>query len=141
MKKIFAIDWIMLFTFVPSFVSGVGLHAAGHGAAHETWHLWAVAHVLASLPFLVAAAFHVATHRRWYEAVFRSGPGRRSRATAALSLAFVSVVLTGFVLLGVEGGGSSVGLWHYRMGIVVGVLSVGHLLKRISALRRGSAGR
>lgn len=70
-----------------------------------------------------------------------SVPGRRSRATAALSLAFVSVVLTGFVLLGVEGGGSSVGLWHYRMGIVVGVLSVGHLLKRIPALRRGSAGR
>lgn len=141
MKRIFAIDWIMLFTFVLSFVSGVGLHAAGHGADHETWHLWAVAHVLASLLFLVAAVFHAGTHRGWYEAVFRSGLGRRSRVTAVLSLAFVLAVLTGFVLLGVAGGGSSVGLWHYRLGIVVGVLSVGHFLKRIPALRRGSAGR
>lgn len=138
MKKIFAIDWILIVTFVASLSSGVGLHVAGHGTDPGVWHDWAVAHVVASLPFLVAAFFHVKTHRGWYEGVVRSGLGRKSRVTAALSLVFVSVVVTGVVLLGVEGAGSPVGLWHYRAGIVASVLSAGHLLKRIPTLWRGS---
>ena len=138
MKKIFAIDWIMIITFVPSICSGIGLHIAGHGTDHEVWHNWAVLHVFSSLLFLVAAIFHIKTHWSLYRSSVRSGMGHKSPVTAVLSVVFVFVVVTGVVLLGIEGAGSSVGLWHYRTGIVVSILSVGHLLKRISLLRRGS---
>ena len=138
MKKIFAIDWIMIITFVPSICSGIGLHIAGHGTDHEVWHNWAVLHVFSSLLFLVAAIFHIKTHWSLYRSSVRSGLGHKSPVTAVLSVVFVFVVVTGVVLLGIEGAGSSVGVWHYRTGIVVSILSVGHLLKRISLLRRGS---
>lgn len=138
MKKIFAIDWIMIITFVPSICSGIGLHIAGHGTDHEVRHNWAVLHVFSSLLFLVAAIFHIKTHWSWYRSSVRSGMGHKSPVTAVLSVVFVFVVVTGVVLLGIEGAGSSVGVWHYRTGIVVSILSVGHLLKRISLLRRGS---
>ena len=138
MKKIFAIDWIMIITFVPSICSGIGLHIAGHGTDHEVWHNWAVLHVFSSLLFLVAAIFHIKTHWSLYRSSVRSGMGHKSPVTAVLSVVFVFVVVTGVVLLGIEGAGSSVGVWHYRTGIVVSILSGGHLLKRISLLRRGS---
>ena len=138
MKKKFAIDWIMIITFVTSICSGIGLHIAGHGADHEVWHNWAVLHVFSSLLFLVAAIFHIKTHWSLYRSSVRSGMGHKSPVTAVLSVVFVFVVVTGVVLLGIEGAGSSVGVWHFRKGIVVSILSVGHLLKRISLLRRGS---
>ena len=138
MKKIFAIDWIMIITFVPSICSGIGLHIAGHGTDHEVWHNWAVLHVFSSLLFLVAAIFHIKTHWSLYRSSVRSGMGHKSPVTAVLSVVFVFVVVTGVVLLGIEGAGSSVGVWHYRTGIVVSILSVGQLQKRISLLRRGS---
>lgn len=40
---------VLLLPFVASAVTGIGLHVAGHGAGHEVWHNWAVAHVLSSL--------------------------------------------------------------------------------------------
>lgn len=136
MKKIFAIDWIMIATFVPTVCSGIGLHAAGHGAGHEVWHDWAAAHTLAGGLFLAAAIFHIGTHRGWYKGIVRAGMGGRSRATALLSGVFAFAVVTGIVLLGIEGAGSAVGSWHYRAGIAASLLSVGHLLKRIPILRR-----
>lgn len=135
MKKIFVIDWIMIAAFVPSLCSGIGLHIAGHEANHEVWHNWAVSHVLSSLLFLAASIFHIKTHSNWYKSITRSGIGHKSRVTVLLSIVFMAVVVTGIALLGVEGAGSSVGLWHYRTGIAVSVLSVGHLLKRIPSSR------
>lgn len=135
MKRIFVIDWLLLVAFVPCLCSGVGLHVAGHGADHEVWHGWAVAHVLASAVCLTAAIFHVRTHWGWYKGIARSGMGRRSRVTALLSVVFAFAAVTGIVLLGVDGTGSSVGMGHYLAGIAAGALSVGHVLKRIPALR------
>lgn len=40
MKKIFVIDWILVFVFVLSAFSGIGLHIAGHGNSHEVSHKW-----------------------------------------------------------------------------------------------------
>ncbi len=141
MKRIFVIDWIMIAAFVPAVCSGVGLHVAGHGTDHELWHARAVFHVAAGAAFFVAAVFHVVTHRGWYKGILRSGMGSKSRVTAVLSVLFAAVVLTGIALLGINGAGSAVGRWHYVTGIAASVLSVGHLLKRIPLLRRGSAGR
>lgn len=136
MKRIFVIDWLMIASFVPSLWSGIGLHIAGHGTDIGARHGWTAFHVSSSLLFLVVAICHIATHRGWYEAIVRRGMGNKSRVTAVLSLSFAAVVITGVVLLGVSGAGPGVGMWHYRMGIVAGVLSVGHLLKRIPVLRK-----
>ena len=53
MKKIFVIDWILIPVFILSAYTGIELHIAGHGNDHDTWHNWAVSHVIMSMLFLV----------------------------------------------------------------------------------------
>lgn len=131
MKKIFVIDWILFFAFILSAFSGIELHIAGHGSEHEIWHNWAVSHVLASLLFLIFAILHIVTHWSWYKGIIRNGIGRKSKVTVILSAVFVLVSITGIALLGIDGANSLMGQWHYRIGIVTIILSVGHVLKRI----------
>lgn len=136
MKKILVIDWILLFAFVLSAYSGIGLHAAGHGSEHEIWHNWAVFHVLTSFLFLVSATLHIATHWGWYKGIIRKGIGRKSKVTVVLSTVFLLVSVTGIILLGIDGANSTMGLWHYRIGIATAVISVGHILKRKQLLSK-----
>ena len=131
MKKIFVIDWILFFAFILSAFSGIELHIAGHGSEQEIWHNWAVSHVLASLLFLIFAILHIVTHWSWYKGIIRNGIGRKSKVTVILSAVFVLVSITGIALLGIDGANSLMGQWHYRIGIVTIILSVGHVLKRI----------
>ena len=136
MKKIFIIDWSLIPVFVLSAYSGIELHVADYEGNHEVWHNWAVFHVLTSLLFLMASIFHIATHWGWYKGTAKNGIGRKSKVTAVLSVLFLSVVLTGFALLGIEGAGSPVGQCHFWAGIVTTVLSIGHILKRLPLLRK-----
>ena len=136
MNKIFVIDWSLIPVFVLSAYSGIELHVADYEGNHEVWHNWAVFHVLTSLLFLMASIFHIATHWGWYKGTAKNGIGRKSKVTAVLSILFLSVVLTGFALLGIEGAGSPVGLCHFWTGIVTTVLSIGHILKRLPLLRK-----
>ena len=55
MKKIFVIDWSLV--FVLSVFSGIGLHIVGHGNNHELWHNWVVFHVLISFLFFVTGRY------------------------------------------------------------------------------------
>ena len=127
----------MIPLFVLTAVSGIGLHIAGHGAEHEVWHNWAVAHVAASLLFTVAAVMHIATHRGWYKSFVRSGIGNKSRVTVVLSVLFSAVVGTGIALLGwIDGANSQTGLWHYATGLALAVVATGHIIKRRSALKK-----
>lgn len=136
MKKIFVIDWSLFFVFVSSAFSGIGLHISGHGNNHELWHNWAVFHVLTSFLFFVVAIFHITTHWGWYKGIIKNGLGRKSRFTVVLSIVFFLVSVTGIILLGVDGANSYIGLLHYKIGIVTIVLCIGHILKRISLLRK-----
>ena len=136
MKRIFVIDWILIVVFIVSAISGVGLHIAGHRSSHEVWHNWAVFHVLGSVLFLVAIIFHVKTHWRWYKGIIKNGISRKSKVTAALSIIFLLLSVTGIVLLGVNGANSPLGLWHYKIGIITIVIAVGHIIKRLPALRK-----
>lgn len=141
MKRIFVIDWLLLAAFLLSACSGIGLHIAGHGGVHEVWHRWAVFHVLASLVMLIFGALHVQTHWAWYKGYFRNGLGKRSRVTVILSYVFLLVVLTGIILIAViEGEGSGVGLWHYRIGLLLTLVSPGHIIKRWKVLRKSVKG-
>lgn len=136
MKRIFVIDWILIFVFILSDTSGFGLHRAGHGSSHELWHNWAVFHTLGSVSFLVAIIFHVTTHWGWYKGIIKNGIGRKSKITALLSIVFLLLSVTGIVLLGVTGANSPLGLWHYKMGVIMTVIAIGHIIKQIPALRK-----
>lgn len=122
---------MLLWTFVASAFSGITLHVAGHGTNHEVWHNWAVVHVLLSLLWLISVAHHIKRHGRWYKSIAEKGIGRKSRMTLALSVAFLIVTVTGIVLMAcVNGANSAIGLWHYKIGILLIAFSFIHIVKR-----------
>ncbi len=130
MKRLILTDRLLAMAFVLSAATGIALHIAGHGDNHEAWHAWAVGHVATSLGFLIAGGFHVYMHLGWYKGLLHRSPGRRSPVTAALTVVFLCVVSTGMILLGTEGANSPVGLWHYRIGLLLAAISIGHMVKR-----------
>lgn len=134
MKKIFVIDLTLIPAFVFSAVSGVLLHVSGHGGCHEAWHSWAVAHISASVLFLLLVALHVKTHTGWYNGLLKKGIGYKSRLTLILTLLFAVVCLSGAALLFVCGAGSHIGLWHYVAGLVLIAVSLAHLSARLRLL-------
>lgn len=136
MKKIFVIDWVLIPLFTLSAYTGIELHIAGHGGNHEIWHNWAAFHVVMSLLFFVALILHVTTHWGWYKGLLNNGIGKKSKITLALSVVFVFVVVTGALLLCIDGVNSIIGLWHYKTGILISLVSVCHILKRIPILRK-----
>lgn len=136
MKRIFIIDWCLIPLFLSAVFTGTGLHIAGHGNSHELWHTWASAHIVASVLFTVLITFHVRTHWGWYRSLFRDGLGRKSHVTVAVSLVFIILAFSGYALLGVDGAGSGLGMWHYRIGLLSLVLFSGHIIRRISVLRK-----
>lgn len=136
MKKIFVIDWVLIPLFTLSAYTGIELHIAGHGNNHEIWHNWAAFHVVMSLLFFVALILHVTTHWGWYKGLLNNGIGKKSKITLALSVVFVFVVVTGALLLCIDGVNSIIGLWHYKTGILISLVSVCHILKRIPILRK-----
>ena len=136
MKRIFVIDWTLIPLFILTTYTGIELHIAGHGNSHETWHNWAVFHVIVSLLFLVAVIFHIITHWNWYKGIISRGLRQKSKVTLWLSVIFIFVVITGIILLNIEGANFPIGLWHYKIGILMSVFSIGHMLKRIPILRK-----
>ncbi len=136
MKRIFVIDWILILVFVVSAVSGFGMHIAGHGNSHSIWHNWAVFHVCGSVLFFVIAALHIVTHWRWYKGLVKNGMSRKNKVTVILSIVFLVLSVTGIALFGVNGANSSLGLWHYKIGIVMVVIAIGHIVRRRSAFRK-----
>lgn len=141
MKRNFIIDWCLIPLFLFTVFTGIKLHIAGHGNSHELWHTWALAHIIASVLFTTFVAFHVRTHWGWYKSLFRNGLGRKSHVTVAVSLVFTFLAFSGYALSGVNGAGSGLGMWHYRIGLLALVLFSGHIIKRIPALRKNIKGR
>lgn len=122
---------LLLLTFVASAVTGIGLHVAGHGAGHEVWHNWAVAHILSSLCWLISVAIHIKRHRASYRAIASKGIGHKSRTTILLSALFLFVTVTGLILIiGVDGANSALGRWHYIPGLILILLSLIHIISR-----------
>lgn len=127
MKTSFTIERLLPLSFVASAISGIGLHIAGHGTIHEVWHNWAVAHVLLSLLWLISVVRHIKRHRHWYKSIVSKGIGKKSPITLVLSATFLIVTVTGIVLIAcVDGANSTVGIWHYRLGVLLIILSLIH---------------
>lgn len=136
MKRIFIIDWVLIGVFILSACSGFGLHIAGHGNSHETWHNWAVFHIIGSTLFFATILLHLVTHKGWYKGILKNGIGRKSKVTVVLSIIFLFLSATGFALLGMSGADSSLGLWHYKTGIITTLMVIGHTIKRLPVLRK-----
>ena len=131
MGMAFRIERLLPLAFVASAVTGIGLHIAGHGTSHETWHNWGVAHVVASFIWLLSVMAHVRRHKHWYKTLVSKRVTCKRLITFFLSIAFLIVAVTGILLVAyVEGPGSSIGLWHYKLGILLWVLSLIHALYR-----------
>ncbi len=135
MKKIFVIDWWLVFTFAITSLSGIELHIAGHGTSHETWHNWAVCHTIASIIFVILSIIHIKMHWGWYK-TFKNGLSRKSRITIGLSIIYLATTITGLLLLSVSGANSKIGIWHFGAGLILTVLSVIHLIKRFNILQK-----
>lgn len=128
---LFRMERLQPLAFLASAVTGIGLHVAGHGAGHELWHNWGVAHVLASLLWLLSAGFHVRQHGDWYKKLVLRGIAKKEWATLVLSAVFPAVTVTGVVLLCcVDGPDSAAGLWHYQLGILLLLFSLFHAFRR-----------
>lgn len=136
MKRIFVIDWILIPLFILTTYTGTELHIAGHDNNHEIWHNWAVSHVIVSLLFLVIAIFHIITHWNWYKGIIKKGIGKKSKVTLWLSAIFTFVTITGVILLSVEGVNPTIGLWHYKIGVLTSAFSIGHVVRRFPILRK-----
>ena len=67
--------------------------------------------------------------------------GRKSHVTVAVSLIFIILAFSGYALLGVDGAGSGLGMWHYRIGLLSSVLFSGHIIRRIPVLRKNTKGK
>ena len=101
----FRMERLLPLAFVASAVTGVGLHLAGHGASHEVWHNWSVAHVVASFLWLLSVALHVKRHKSWFKSLVSKAAFNGHRVTFALSVCFLAVAVTGILLVAcVEGG-------------------------------------
>lgn len=131
MKKVATKYVGLLLTFVASAATGIGFQVAGHGASHEEWHNWAVAHVLSSLGWLISGMIHIKRHWAWYRAIASKGIGHKSRTTILLSALFLFVTVTGLILIiGIDGANSALGRWHYISGFILILLSLIHIISR-----------
>ena len=137
MKKIFVIDWWVTIFFLIVAVSGFGMHISGTRCTHEVWHNWAVVHTLSSIGFLISGIMHIQSHWAWYKGWLSKGLGNKSRVTALLSIIFVAISITGILLIAViDGANSGLGLWHYRLGIAMTIIGLGHFIKRFRILKK-----
>ena len=128
---LFRMERLLPVAFLASAVTGIGLHIAGHGLSHETWHYWGAAHIVSSVLWLLSVTAHAVRHRYWYQALIPERFTNRWRITFALSMLFMVVVVTGIGLLAcVEGPNSSTGLWHYKLGLLLSALSLIHVFYR-----------
>lgn len=139
MKRILTTNWTMIPLFILTAYSGIGLHIAGHGSSHDLWRDRAVLHLMASILFLINAIFHIITHWNWYKGIVSKGVRKKNKITVMLSIVFLLVSVTGVILLSIDRTNSDIGLWHYKIGIITIIFSVGHILKRMLLFRKSKS--
>lgn len=137
MKPIFRTDLAMAVLALLSAFTGVQIHYAGHFQSHEVWHNWSVAHFFINVALLIVAIVHVKQHWGFYKTLIKN-INLRSKVTMMVTLSFSIVALSGiYLLIFVEGQGSSAGFVHYILGIVFTVFGLGHLAKRWRVFKKG----
>ncbi len=137
-KSIFIIDLILIPVFLLLIYSGLKLHVAGHTSNHDIWEHWAHFHIITGFLSLIFGELHIKAHWAWYRSFIKNGIGKKSKVTVVLSVLFLIETLTGIILiLFLDGGNSAIGFWHYRLGLVMILFLLIHLISRFSLLMKG----
>ena len=142
MKPIFRTDILLLILLILSLFTGVQIHYASHFQTCEILHNWSLLHTIANILLFVVAITHIKQHWAWFKTIV-SSLSRKSKVTIALSVIFVMVSVTGIFLLTCVnghkgcGGYSRIGLIHYWLGILFGVVAFLHLIGRWKILKKG----
>ncbi|MDH6308778.1 hypothetical protein M2451_001344 [Dysgonomonas sp. PFB1-18] len=137
-KSIFIIDALLIPVFILLTYTGLKLHVADHVDNHEVWAFWAHWHIVVGIVTLVLGYLHVKAHWVWYKGLIKNGAGKKSKVTIVISILFVILVVTGIILVFfIEGGNSSVGLWHYRLSLLMVALLIAHTVKRFPIMMKG----
>lgn len=133
-NRVFYTDAVLMIVFPLTLVSGLILHASGHGIVGYS-KFWVAFHLLFGMLFGACCVVHVISHWNWYKGLF-NGNKKRSRVTMLLSIAYVIVFMTGFVLMLLNGRNHHLGVFHYQVGIIFGVLGVLHVIRRLSVFKK-----
>lgn len=123
-KRMFYTDAALVPLFLLTLVTGLALHGAGHAPGHADRQFWALFHLVSGAAFTLAGLLHVGMHWGWYRTLAK-GVGSKSRLTLLLSRG---------------GHHASMGLMHYKTGLVMGLVALLHLGKRFRTLLRGLKG-
>ena len=98
-------------------ITGLIIHAAGHGIVQSNEKIWRVAHIVWGVLFLILSTGHIRAHRGWYKSLperFR----QRSKVTVCLSAVYLLTSATGLILILHWGNaGTHLGILHYQAGI------------------------
>lgn len=130
-QAIYLTDLLLVPLFILTIYTGLELHIAGHGTNHEIWHNWAVFHTIASFMFSTFGTIHIITHWSWYKGLKRKGMKKKSKPVLILTLILILTTLTGiWLLIGIEGSNTPMGVFHYATGLAMSVLGILHILKR-----------
>lgn len=128
---LFCIERLLPIVFLASAVTGIGLHIAGHGTNHEAWHNWGAAHISTSFFWLLSVVAHIRRHRLWYNTLLSHKIAHKHWIALFLSILFPIVTITGIWLMAyVKEAHSSIGLLHYKFGIILLILTLIHLFHR-----------
>lgn len=137
-KSIFIVDLTLIPIFILVIYSGLNLHVAGHKQTHEIWVYWAHYHIIVGVLSLIAGGLHIRAHLGWYKSLIKKGLAKKSRITVILSLLFLIEIITGIILVFfIDGGNSSVGMWHYRFGLVMISFLLIYLVSRFGLMMKG----
>lgn len=137
-KSIFIVDLILIPTFVLVIYSGLKLHIAGHADNHDIWEYWTHYHIITAILSLIFGTLHIKAHWGWYKSLIKKGLGKKSPITLILSILFLIEIVTGIILVFfINGGNSSVGMWHYRLGLLMIIFILIHLITRFSLMIKG----
>ena len=130
-KRHFWFNLFLLLAFVSSAITGVNLHIAGQGINLEVLHRWSIAHIILSFLWLILCVIHIKKHSNWYRMLVRKGSLAKRRITLILSVVFLLTVITAIIsMVSTHEVNSAVGLWHFRLGFLLIIIALFHILRR-----------
>lgn len=127
----FQMERLLPLAFIATVVTGIGLHATGHGNDYDLWRNWSAAHIASCILWSISAAFHLTRHPGWYKNLFSRGFVKKRLPTISLSVLFLVTLITGCMLLSIHGQTSGIGLWHYKAGILLIIATLFHARHRM----------
>ncbi|MGN1376246.1 MAG: DUF4405 domain-containing protein [Prevotella sp.] len=134
-KHIYKTDSALYPAGVLTVITGIGLHVAGHECSHDVWELWAAAHTIVAVVFLIFIVSHIIAHKTWFRSVLTSALRKRRMLTSMLSIVAIPVFISGLSLLAIMGANTTVGIMHYKIGVLFALLMTIHASKRFYILK------